>query len=111
MEIYTVKQVAQKLRVSEPTVYLWVRKGAIESTTIKCKSGYGVGIREKDLYEFLRRHPKYNIYSQEDEATAKMVSKACIDRLYETLEKMIAARDTLDQDIKHLEEIIRSAES
>ncbi len=51
--LFTVKDVARAMRVSERTVWDWVRDGALEAL----KVGGNVRVRQTDYEEFLCGHP------------------------------------------------------
>ncbi|MCF8012670.1 MAG: helix-turn-helix domain-containing protein [Clostridiales bacterium] len=49
---YTVKEVANRLRVSVPTVYQWVETGKLGAIKVKGV----VRITEEDVDEFIKKH-------------------------------------------------------
>ena len=101
-DIYSVNQVARRLNVSVPTVYQWIKKGELRTTKVKTRMGWISGISDIELIEFMRTHRKYSVYSSEEEREVRGISKGSKGRLYEVLEKLYAARESLsrlDQDI------------
>jgi excisionase family DNA binding protein len=50
MQYYTVKEVAEKLRVDHQTVRRWINDNKLMAT----KVGKGLRIREEDIQEFIK---------------------------------------------------------
>lgn len=55
--VYTVKEIAEKLIISEESVRRWCREGKIEAKYMSRKGGYVIW--QKAIEEFLKGNQKY----------------------------------------------------
>jgi len=52
-ELYTIQQVADRLKVHRNTVYLWKDKGLLKAQRIGSRA---LRVTEQDLEDFIHRH-------------------------------------------------------
>lgn len=99
MEIYSVKQIAEKFKVNQETVRRWIRNGELSSTQHSKKEGNL--ITEIELNNFMIKHPKYRY----------CIDDTCNDELKTLLTNLIHKRDKLNEQILLIQELIEKVES
>lgn len=52
-ELYTIQQVADRLKVHRNTVYIWIDRGLLKGQRIGSRA---IRVAEQDLEDFIHRH-------------------------------------------------------
>lgn len=54
MKLLTIQEIAKRLKISERTIYRYIKSGKLK--VIRISKGHIVRIAEKDLNDFLKKH-------------------------------------------------------
>ncbi len=101
MNIYTVKEVANMLNVTEEQVRRWIRSGELNSTINSKKEGHRIS--EDDLKAFVKIRSKYTkiIFVEVDDTRAEY-----LQTLTYYLDMLMAERDRLEKRIARIQKLI-----
>lgn len=97
MSIYTVKDVAELLDVTEENVRRWCRSGRLIATKDSKKNGFKIS--RQDLVEFASRIPRYAIRLD--------MKPVDTDDMFCSLAELIRQRDELNERISKIQDLLR----
>ena len=98
-EIYTTIQIACMLNVNAETVRRWLRTGKLKGYFSGSKKG-GFIIKETDLEEFIKKHPKYRKVKPERSRQNTFTLESLDKRILELEESITSLRGNLDELIE-----------
>ena len=101
MRIYSTKEIADLLVISEETVRRWIRSGYLKSTQTSKK--HGNVINEENLYEFMKTKPKYRTMLDLSEF---QIDNTYEEELNELLIDLIKERDRLNDRINKIQALL-----